>query len=164
MPQPPAANASQSASATSAAPVLLTPAQVESLLPATVYYRGQSAPIQLRNAAGARFGADGYLFAALVDTSGYASSIQQTYQFYLITENALSIEGKILPPGAYGAGVVQGKLTIMDVGGHTVLQADAALDGAMPRPRPLQMVPGPGGSVKLYLGRSWVAIAAATMR
>lgn len=144
------------------APTLLTSAQVEHLMPATVYYRGQSAPIQLRNAAGARFAPDGYLLAAMVDTSGYASSVQEIYQMYLITESTLMIGGRPLGPGAYGAGVVNGKFIVTDVGGHTLLQADTNLDQSMPRPRPLQLLSGPAGGLKLYLGRSWVSISVAT--
>ncbi|SDE89367.1 hypothetical protein [Terriglobus roseus] len=144
------------------APTLLTPAQVEHLMPATVYYRGQSAPIQLRNSAGARFTPDGYLLVAMVDTSGYASSVQEIYQMYLITESTLMIGDRPLGPGAYGAGVVNGKFIVTDVGGHTLLQADTNLDQSMPRPRPLQLLSGPAGGLKLYLGRSWVSISVAT--
>jgi len=142
--------------------MVLTPAQVESLMPATVYYRGQSAPIQLRNSAGAKFASDGYLLVAMVDTSGYASSVQEVYQMYLITERALMISGRPLSPGAYGAGVVNGKFIVTDVGGHTLLQADTNLDQSMPRPRPLQLLSGSADTLKLYLGRSWISISAAT--
>jgi hypothetical protein len=141
-------------------PVLLTPSQLEGLLPATVYFRGKSAPIQLRNAAGVRFGSDGYLLATIVDTSGYASSVQETYQMYLITEIAVTVSGQHLSPGAYGAGLVNGKFTVMDVGGHNLLQASATLDESMKRPRPLQLVTDATGSVRLYLGRNWIAVAA----
>lgn len=144
------------------APMVLTPAQVESLMPATVYYRGQSAPIQRRNSAGAKFAPDGYLLVAMVDTSGYASSVQELYQMYLITENALMIGGQPLSPGAYGAGVVNGKFIVTDVGGHTLLQVNTSLDQSMPRPRPLQLLSDPTGGLKLYLGRNWISISAAT--
>ena len=149
------------AASSDGAPVLLTPAQVEALLPATVYYRGQSAPIQLRNAAGARFGADGYLLAALVDTSGYASAVQEVYQMYLITESPLLIGGNRLNPGAYGAGVVNGKFLVTDLGGHTLFQAGTTADAAMSRPRPLQLLAATEGGLRLYLGRNWVGISAA---
>ncbi len=156
----PAAREARSQSAAEAPPVLLTPAQLEGLLPASVYFRGKSAPIQLRNAAGVRFGAEGYVLAAIVDSAGYASSVQETYQLYLITERALTLGGKTVPPGAYGAGVVNGSFLLMDVGGHTLLQVDAAMDKAMQRPRPLQMVLPATGGARLYLGRFWVPLAA----
>jgi hypothetical protein len=151
------------ASAAEARPVLLTPTQLESLLPGTVYFRGKTAPIQLRNSAGVRFGLDGYFLAAMVDTSGYASSVQERYQVYLITETAVTIAGQHLDPGAYGAGVVNGKFILMDIGGHALLQVTAALDERMPRPRPLQILTSPTGEIKLYLGRSSIIIAAADM-
>lgn len=152
--------ASTQAAATATLPVLLTPAQLEALLPATVYFKGKSAAIQLRNAAGVRFGPDGYFLATVVETGGYASSVQEVYQIYLITESAVSIGGQRLNPGAYGAGVVNGKLSVMDVGGHTLLQADTTLDQAMPRPRPLQLVTGARGGLRLYVGRNWVTVSA----
>ena len=144
-----------------AAVVLLTPAQLESLLPATVYFRGKTASIQLRNAAGARFGPEGYVLVAIVDTSGYASSVQETYQAYFITERAVAIGSQRVSPGTYGAGIAHGKFILMDVGGHSLLQADAALDQAMRRPRPLQLLIAPDGGLKLYFGRSWIAVSAA---
>ena len=150
----------QNLSSTGTQPVLLTPMQLEGLLPATVYFRGKTASIQLRNSAGVRFGADGYFLAAMVDTSGYASNLQESYQMYLITESSVTIAGQHLAPGAYGAGLVNGKFMVMDVGGHTLLQVDATLDQSMARPRPLQLVTGSTGVVKLYLGRSWIAVAA----
>ena len=145
----------------STGPVLLTAAQVEGMLPATVYFRGKSASVQMRNAAGARFGDDGYLLAAMVDTSGYASSVQETYEAYLITERALVIGGRPVSPGAYGFGMVNGKFLLMDVGGHRLLEIPTASDQAMPRPRPLQLTRA-GAGLKLYLGRSWVEVSAAT--
>ena len=81
---------------------------------------------------------------------------------YLITESTLMIGGRPLGPGAYGAGVVNGKFIVTDVGGHTLLQADTNLDQSMPRPRPLQLLSDPAGGLKLYLGRSWISISLAT--
>ena len=144
-----------------AAPVLLTAAQVEGLLPPTVFFRGKSASVQMRNAAGARFGTDSYLLAALVDTSGYASSVQETYQAYLITERALTIGGKAVAPGAYGFGMVNGRFLLMDIGGHTLLEAATTSDAVIPRPRPLLLTKS-GDGLRLYLGRNWIAVSAAT--
>ena len=55
------------------------------VVPSTYFFRGQSAPVQLRNSGG--FSApDGKLvLAGLVDTSGYASDVQEKYQGFLIT-------------------------------------------------------------------------------
>ena len=77
---------------------------LKKVVPATYFFRGQSAPVQLRNSAGFRT-ADGKLApAGLVDTSGYASDVAQKYQGFLITEEKLSIEGTELTAGAYGFG------------------------------------------------------------
>ena len=74
------------------------------VVPSTYFFRGQSAPVQLRNSAGFS-GADGKLvLAGLVDTSGYASDVQAKYQGFLITEVKLRIEGTSLAPGEYGFG------------------------------------------------------------
>ncbi len=135
-----------------------TPQQVEALLPATVYFRGKAAPVQMRNAAGVNFGGDAIVLATLVDTSGYSSGIQDVYQMYLLNETPLTIGGQHLPAGAYGAGVVNGKFSVLDIGNHTVLQAAASQDVAMTRPRPLQILPDGPGAIKLYLGRNWVRI------
>src|SRR5665213_304950 len=87
---------------------LLKPDQLEKLLPATVYYGGQTASIQLRNAGGVRFSDGHYVLARLVDTSGYSSNVAAKYQGYLITEVPLTIAGKRFAAGAYGIGFVSG--------------------------------------------------------
>ena len=78
---------------------ILNPAEAAKLLPASVFFSGQSAPVQARNSGGIKFG-DGMLtLATLIDTSGYSSAVQQKYQSYLITEGAILINGHLLPPG-----------------------------------------------------------------
>jgi hypothetical protein len=94
----------------------------------------------------------------MVDNSGYASSVQERYQFYLISEIGVRVAGQHLHAGAYGAGLVNGELIIMDMGGHTLLQAESPIDAGMARPRPLQMVSSSKGEVRLYLGRCWITV------
>ena len=139
-----------------------TQQQLETLLPATVYFRGKTASLQLRNAGGINFGGDAIVLAALVDTSGYSSAIQDAYQLYLLTETPLTIGGQRLPAGAYGAGIVSGKFTVLDIGNHPVLQAAAMQDASMTRPRPLQVLSDGPHAIKLYLGRHWVRMQEAT--
>jgi len=117
--------------------------------------------VQARNSGGIKFG-DGMLtLAALIDTSGYSSAVQQKYQSYLITEGAILINGKLLPPGAYGAGFVGGKFGVMDIGGHDMFSVDATHDGDLKRPTPLQFIAGgPAGEFRLYQGRDYVVITA----
>ncbi len=143
--------------APSAADTVLKPADLEKKFPATVYYLGQTAPVQMRNTGGVKF-ADGHsMMAGLVDTSGYSSGVAAKYQGYLITEVPLKIDGKHLPAGAYGFGFLGGdKFLVTDLGGHDVLTAQSATDAAMSRPRPLIVAVDPSGGFRLYSGRTCV--------
>lgn len=116
--------------------------QAGKLLPSSVYFDGQTASTQLRNATGVRF-SDGQLaLGVLVDSSGYSGAVAQKYQGYLLTQVPLDFGGHRLPAGAYGMGVVHGELTIMDIGNHDLLRTAATHDAAMHRPVPLQIVAG----------------------
>ncbi len=86
---------------------VLTAAEATKLLPASVFFRGQSATTQLRNSGGVKFADGMFVLAMLVDTSGYASDVQQKYQAYFITEEAIKIEGHELPAGIYGVGFLK---------------------------------------------------------
>jgi len=162
------------AQAQAAAPGVLDAAQAGKLLPASVYFDGQTATTQLRNSAGVRF-ADGRLvLAVLVDSSGYSGAVQQKYQGYLLTEVPLDFGGHRLPAGAYGMGVVQaprqhlppadsvsstnGQLYIMDIGNHDLFHFTAMQDTGMHRPVPLQILAGATpGTYRLCLGRDCVS-------
>src|ERR1017187_5627078 len=72
---------------------VLKPADMEKLLPASVYYHEQSADTQLRNSGGVKFADGSYVLAALVDTSGYSTAVASKYQAYFITEVTLKIGG-----------------------------------------------------------------------
>lgn len=142
------------------APTVLKPADLAKLLPPSVYYRGQTAPIQLRNACGVRFADGSYVLASLVDTSGYSSGVAAKYQGYFIAEVPLKIEGKRLAAGVYGIGFVDGgKFIVTDVGGHELLNVNAAADHGMKRPKPLQMIEDPTNGFRLYAGRQYVRFA-----
>jgi len=131
---------------------------LKKVVPATYFFRGQSAPVQLRNSAGFRT-ADGKLApAGLVDTSGYASDVAQKYQGFLITEEKLSIEGTELTAGAYGFGFDKdGKFVVMDVGAHDLLSVPFHTDHNLPRAVPLKIV-ADEGSYRLYAGKKWVSL------
>jgi hypothetical protein len=141
----------------------LTATEAAKFLPATVFFRGQSAPIQARNSGGVQFTKDALLLVALVDTAGYSSSVQEKYQAYLITETSIDIEGHRLQPGAYGCGFVAGNtFVVMDIGGHDFFSVRSSKDAALRRPTPLQILPGPGGAgYRLYVGRDYVDFAQA---
>src|SRR5450756_573976 len=106
------------------APVMLNRDQASAILPPSVFFRGQSAPIQGRNSAGLRMTDGKLVLSAIVDTSGYSSALQQTYQAYLLTEVPLTIASQKLPPGAYGFGFVAGNMIVMDIGGNEILRVD----------------------------------------
>src|SRR6185312_9228064 len=104
------------ATASSANSTILKATEAGALLPSSVFFRGQSASIQARNSAGIRLSKDALLLAALVDTSGYSSSVQQKYQAYLITESPVVIGGHRLAPGAYGCGfIANNQFVVMDI-------------------------------------------------
>ncbi len=146
-----------SAQTTGQSGTLLTPAQTQKLLPAAVYFKGQSATTQIRNSGGVKFADGAYLLAVMVDTSGYSSEVAQKYQAYLITEDAINVGGRALPAGIYGVGFVAGQFVVMDVGAHTLLSVPSASDEAMKRPRPLEVV-ADGGAYRLYEGRQYVTL------
>ena len=136
---------------------VLKPADTQKLLPASVYYKGQSAPSQLRNSGGVKFSDGYYVLATLVDNSGYASDVAAKYQAYFVAEVPLKVGGESLPAGVYGAGFITGdKFVITDVGGHDVLTVTSANDEGMKRPTPLQVTTDPGGGFRLYAGRKYV--------
>jgi hypothetical protein len=137
-----------------AADIIMTVQAADKVLPDSVYFAGQSANTQMRNAAGIQFADGQQTLAILVDTSGYSSALQQKYEGYLITEIALDFGGHRLPAGAYGFGFVGGQFLVMDVGSHNLLQTAAAHDAQMQRPRPLQILAGQAaGAWRLCSGR-----------
>jgi hypothetical protein len=139
---------------------LLSSDELKKAIPAEYFFRGQKAPTQVRNSAGFQL-ADGKMtLAALVDASGYSTSIQQKYQGLLITEAKLNIGGATLAPGQYGFGfTADGKFVVMDVANNDVLSVPIQTDGTLPRAVPLKMVEA-GGGYKLYAGKKWVGIEA----
>ena len=136
---------------------VLKPAEMQKLLPAAVYYKGQSATTQLRNSGGVKF-ADGYfVLATLVDTSGYSSDVQAKYQAYFVAEVPIKVGGQSLPAGVYGVGfVADNKLVVTDVGAHELFSVNSSNDDGLKRPTPLQVMADPAGGFRLYSGRRYV--------
>jgi hypothetical protein len=129
------------------------------VFPDKVFFRGQVAPVQMRNSGGIHYTDDAYVLAALVDNSGYSTEIKEKYQGYLITEASLEIGDQKLPAGTYGFGFVGGKFIVMDVGAHDLLTVPSAKDSEMKRPVPLQVVAGASGKYRLYSGREYVELS-----
>ncbi len=139
---------------------VLQAADAQKLLPAAVYYKGQTASTQLRNSGGVKF-ADGlYVLATMVDTSGYSTDVSTKYQAYFITETPIKIGGESLAAGIYGVGFIgDDKFVVTDVGAHDVLTVSYSVDKEMKRPRPLQVQADPAGGFRLYSGRKYVTFS-----
>jgi hypothetical protein len=142
------------------ADAVLKPVDMQKLLPASVYYKGQSATTQLRNSGGVKF-ADGYfVLATMVDTSGYSSDVQAKYQAYFITEVPIKVAGQSLPAGVYGVGfVADNKFVVTDVGAHELLTVNTNDDAGLKRPTPLQVMAEPAGGFRLYSGHRYVVFS-----
>jgi hypothetical protein len=128
------------------------------LFPETVFFRGQSAPVQMRNTGGVHFADDLYLLAGMVDNSGYSSGIRQKYQAYLLTEVPLQIGGQSVKPGAYGFGFLEGnKFILLDLGANDLFQVGSERDAELKRPIPFQIIAAAdAGKYRLYMGREFV--------
>jgi hypothetical protein len=143
---------------------VLKPADTSNLMPAQVFFRGQSATVQMRNSGGVRYADGMFTLMALVDTSGYSSGIQQRYQAYLITEVPLQLgdggDARKLVPGAYGVGFIQNdRFVVMDLGANELLNVGSHHDAELHRPTPLQVLDTPAeGVYRFYEGRSFVTM------
>ena len=132
------------------------------LFPESVFFRGQTAPTQMRNTGGIHFADDFYVLAGLVDNSGYSTSIRQKYQAYLITEVTLQFAGQTLKPGAYGVGFIEGgKFVALDLAANDLFQVASQKDAEMKRPVPLQITGAENGKYRLYAGRDYVEFSRA---
>jgi hypothetical protein len=147
-------------SAQQAKPGLLGADEIKRVVPATYFFRGQSASVQLRNSAGFRVADDKLVLAGLVDTGGYASDVQEKYQGFFITEVKLQIEGSELAPGEYGFSFSKdGKFLVLDVGANILFSVSSHADADLRHPTPLKIVQA-AGEYRLYEGRNWVSLKA----
>ena len=137
---------------------VLTSDELKKAVPTEYFFRGQKAPVQLRNAVGFQLADGKMILAALVDASGYSTAIQQKYQGMLITETKLNVGGSSLPPGQYGFGfTADNKFVVMDVANSDVLSASYQTDPTLQHAVPLKLMED-GAGYKLYAGKKWVAI------
>ena len=132
------------------------------LFPESVFFRGQTAPVQMRNTGGVHFSDDLYVLAGLVDNSGYSTGIREKYQAYLITEVTLQFGAQSLRPGAYGVGFLEGgKFVVLDLAANDILQVASQKDTEIKRPVPLQVEAAERGKYRLYAGREFVEFSRA---
>jgi len=140
--------------------VILSGDDLNKVVPAGFYYEGLAAPTQMRNAAAVRLGTKRLVIAALVDTSGYATSVRERYEGFFITDSKIQVGRAEVAPGAYGFGfTADNKMNIFDVGGNQLHSVVAARDGELTAPRPLAFVKS-GNELRLYRGRNFVVIQA----
>ena len=159
----PAASSAQSAAAKPEKDTVLKASDIKpKLLPDSVFFRGQTAPTQMRNSGGIHFTDDLYVLAALVDNSGYSTGIREKYQAYFITEVSLQFGSQTLKPGAYGVGFVEGgKFIVLDLAANDLFKVDSHKDTEMKRPVPLQVTSTNEGTYRLYAGREYVEFSRA---
>ena len=136
---------------------LLSGDELKNVVPAEYFFRGQKAPVQLRNAAGFQTASGKITFASLVDASGYSTAVQEKYQGMLITESKLNIGGSALAPGQYGFGFTADKFVVMNVANEDVVSAPYQTDAELKRAVPLKLVED-GAGYKLYAGKKWVSV------
>jgi len=135
-------------------------ADLTRLVPTSFYFKGQSAPTQMRNASAAKLGNERYVIVGLVDTSGYSAEVRAYYEGFFITDSAIKINGESLPTGAYGFGFSNdGKLNVLDLAGNKILTVSATNDKELKRPRPLMMTATEQG-IRFYTRRDYVVITA----
>src|SRR5437762_2434701 len=125
---------------------ILAGAELNQVVPPGFYFQGLSAPTQMRNSAGARFGSKRFVIAGLVDTSGYAADVRAKYEGFFIVDSPVMINGSDLGTGAYGFGFSdEGKLQILDLAGNQILSVSTTKDSELKRPRPLMMTKSEDG-------------------
>lgn len=135
---------------------VLSADEVKQVAPKDYFFRGQSAPVQIRNCAGIRAEGGKLVLACLVDNSGYAADVKAKYQGLFITEVKLDVEGSSVAPGEYGFGFSQNeKFILMDVGANDLVSVSTKTDENLPRPVPLKMTED-GGAYRLYAGKKYV--------
>ena len=141
-----------------AKPGILSADEVKQAAPKDYFFRGQSAPVQLRNCAGIRAQEGKLVLACLVDNSGYAADVKAKYQGLFITEVKLDVEGSSVAPGEYGFGFSQDeKFILMDVGANDLISIAAKTDENLHRPMPLKITED-GSAYRLYAGKKYVNV------
>ena len=135
-------------------------ADLTRLVPNSFYFKGQSAPTQMRNTSAAKLGNERYVIVGLVDTSGYSAEVRSYYEGFFITDSPIKINGESLPSGAYGFGFSNdGKFNVLDLAGNKILTVSAINDKELRRPRPLMMTATEQG-IRFYTRRDYVVVTA----
>lgn len=145
---------------------VITGQSFDGAVPDRFYLETNAIPVQKRNAAFLRTPGGSHILFALLDTSGYASSVQTKYKGMIITEGKVSVEGAMLSAGSYGFGIdpstekstEAAKFTLYNQAGEKIAVFAAKRDTQIKQPVPLQVVIEKGGAARLYLGRDWIGM------
>jgi len=156
---------SQSALAQKAFEVV-TGKEFESAVPKDFYLEGNAIPAEKRNAVLVKTPAGARALFALIDTSGYATSVQTKYVGMLITEGDLTVCGHKVTVGSYGFGWdlpgtgvnAPGKFSLYNQAGARLAECTSPRQANLKMPRPLQLVAGQNGTARLYHGKNYITL------
>lgn len=145
---------------------MVTGKAFDSAMPKDFYLEGNAIPTEKRNAALVKTPAGARALFALIDTTGYAASVQAKYVGMIITEGDLTVCGHKIGVGSYGFGWVlpatgvdaPGKFSLYNQAGAAVAECTAERHGDLKLPRPLQVVVAKDGSARLYHGKHFIAL------
>jgi hypothetical protein len=146
---------------------LLTEENLNKLLPNSVFLDGQNAPVQKRNAVGARMADGKILIVTFLETSGYGSDYQEKYTAMVLTQGGLLFGNSEIKPGAYGLGRRKSKaggkesetFVLYDLGGNAVVVVPTDKDERLRPVRTIQLSVGLGQQLRLYLGPYFVTLS-----
>jgi len=138
---------------------VLTGDELKKVVPTNYFFAGQAAPVQARNSVGFKTAGGKFVLAALVDNSGYSTSIKEKYQGLFITETKLTFEGATLEPGEYGFGFKDDKFIVMNVASTDLFTVASPTDDQIKHAVPLKLEKD-GGGFKLYAGKKYVTFKA----
>jgi hypothetical protein len=137
------------------------------IVPRDFVLEENSIPTEKRNSTLVITPSGARMVAALLDTSGYSSQVQEKYLGMLIAEGNVEVCGHQLAIGSYGFGLAKAmgageghpsKFFLYNQAGKRVAECAAKVDEKLKNPRPLQVVASGGGTARLYLGRTWVEL------
>ncbi|HTQ52973.1 MAG TPA: hypothetical protein VMI94_00845 [Bryobacteraceae bacterium] len=145
---------------------IVTGKAFDSAVPKDFYLEGNAIPTEKRNAVLVKTPAGTRALFALIDTTGYAASVQSKYVGMIITEGDLTVCGHKIGVGSYGfgwelpgTGVDQpGKFSLYNQAGAPLADCTAPRQGALKMPRPLQLVVAKDGAARLYHGKHYIAL------
>jgi len=145
---------------------VITGKAFDSALPTNFYLEGNAIPTAKRNAVMVHTPGGARAIVSLLDTSGYASNIIEKYAGMIITEGDLSVCGNRIGVGSYGFGWAPspretdqpGRFFLYDQAGAKVAECESPRDASLAHPTPLHLVPGAGGTARLYHQRNFVEL------